>query len=284
VSAASLPLADAGSLRSLARRTRVRRLALGGLLIVVAASAVLLARGPHVSAGLYAPPGTNTIVVLDVSASVEFNKLQLAYSTLSFLGHSKARVGLVVCSSYAYEALPPGSPASTLLPIAKLFHPTGIRRGAFGGPTFILPPNPWKAAFGTGTELSSGLELARSVIVTGHLRQPSVVLISDLLDDANDLPRIKAEGQLYQQDGIPLRIVGLDPTLGDLQYFLKAAGRQGAQLQPKVPKQAVLRLHAGFPTALAIVTTVLAFLIAIDEVLFAPLRWGATRLVRDSQG
>src|SRR5260370_4254509 len=123
--APSLPLADSGPLEPLARRTRVLRLALAGVLIVVAASAAVLARGPRVSAGLYVPRGSNTIVVLDVSASVEYNKLQLAYSTLSYLGHSKAQVGLVVCSSYAYEALPPGSPASTLLPIAKLFHPTG---------------------------------------------------------------------------------------------------------------------------------------------------------------
>jgi hypothetical protein len=245
---------------------------------------VLLARGPRVSAGLYAPRDSNTIVVLDVSASVEFNKLQLAYSTLSFLGHSKAQVGLIISSSYAYEALPPGSPASTLLPIAKLFHPTGVRHGAFGVPTFVLPPNPWKAAFGTGTELASGLELARSVIATDHLRRPSVVLISDLLDDANDLPRITEEGTAYQRAGIPLRIVGLAPTLGDLQYFLKAAGRAGSQLQPKVPKQAVLQLHAGFPTELVIITAVLAFLIAIDEVLFAPLRWGQPRFVRVPQG
>ena len=33
-----------------------------------------------------------------------------------------------------------------------------------------------------------------------------------------------------------------------------------------------------------IVAAVLAFLIAIDEVLFAPLRWGRTRLVREPQG
>ena len=283
MTAATLPLADRGSLGPLARRTRVLRLALAGVLIVVAAVATLFARGPHVSAGVYVPHGSSTIVVLDVSASVEYNKLQLAYSTLSFIGHSKARVGLVVCSGYAYEALPPGSPASALLPVAKLFHPIGVRQGSFG-PTFILPPNPWRAAFSAGTELSSGLKLARTVIATDHLRKPSVVLISDLLDDANDLPRVASEGKAYQRAGIPLRIVGLDPSLGDLQYFLKAAGPQGRQIKPKVPKQAALQLRTGFPEKLVIVTVVLAFLLAIDELLFVPLRWGRTRLAPEPQG
>src|SRR5262249_51267664 len=134
-----------------------------------------------------------------------------------------------------------------------------------------------------GTELASGLTLARSVIASAHLRHPSVVLISDLLDDANDLPNVTSEGKAYQRARIPLRIVGLAPAPGDLQYFLKAAGRQGSLLQPKVPKQAALQLRTGFPTGLVTVATVLAFLIAIDEVLFAPLRWGQTRLVREPQ-
>ncbi len=271
----TLPLADAPSLEPFARRTRVLRLALAGALAVVAITAVVLARGPRASAGPFIPPGSNTIVVLDVSHSVEYNNLQLAYSTLTFLGHSKARVGLVVCSSYAYEALPPGSPSSTLLPIAALFHPTGLRR-TYVRPTFLLPPNPWAAAFSAGTELGSGLELAESIIVQQHLRNPSVVLISDLLDDSSDLTRVSAIGQAYQRHHIPLRIVGLRPSIGDLQFFLKAAGKQGSLLAPKVPKQATAQLRTGFPSSLVAVAAVLAFLLAIDELLLAPLRWGAS--------
>jgi hypothetical protein len=279
VTAASLPLADAGSLAPHARRTRVLRLALAAALAVAAVSAVLLARGPRASAGPFVPAGSNTIVVLDVSASVALDKLRLAYSTLSYLGHSNARVGLVVCSSYAYEALPPGSPASTLLPIANLFRPTRAEPGSRGRPTFVLPPNPWKAAFSAGTELSSGLQLARTIIAANHLRRPSVVLISDLLDDSNDLTRVTAEGKAYQRLGVPLRIVGLQPTVADLQYFLKAAGPQGSLLQPKAPKEAAPLVRAGFPTGLAVVAAVLAFLLAIDEVFCAPLRWAGSKLM-----
>ena len=277
----SLPLADAGSLSAQARRTRALRVALAAAITLAAVAAVLIARGPRASAGPFVPPGTNTIVVLDVSQSVELYKLQLAYSTLSFLGHSNARVGLILTSSYAYEALPPGSPADALLPIARLFHPTKIRRGQSGRASFVLPPNPWRSAFSAGTELSSGLELARSVIAADRLRRPSVVLISDLLDDSEDLPNVTSEGEAYRRLGIPLRIVGLAPAFGDLQFFLKAAGPQGSLLQPKAPKQAV-QLRSGFPTALVVVAF-LALLLAIDELLFAPLRWGRSRLVGEPQ-
>jgi len=281
VTASSLPLADAQSLEPFARRTRVVRLLLAGALVAAAVSAVLLARGPQASAGPFVPPGSNTIVVLDVSQSVEYNKLQLAYSTLSFLGHSKARIGLVVCSSYAYEALAPGSPSATLLPIATLFHPTGVRQ-SFGRPVFLLPPNPWSSGFSAGTELGSGLELAEEVISGQHLRNPSVVLISDLLDDSNDLAKVTTIGKEYQRLGIPLRIVGLEPAVGDLQFFLKAAGKQASLLQPKVPKQAQTQLRTGFPSSLVAVAAVLAFLLAIDELLLTPLRWSASFVARES--
>ena len=171
----SLPIADAGSLRLLARRTRVVRLAFAVGLAATAVSAILLARGPRASAGAFVPAGSNTIVVLDVSQSVEYDKLQLVYGTLTFLGHSKAKVGLVVVSSYAYEALPPGSPASALLPIAKIFRPIGLRssglRSSFSGrPRFILPPNPWVAGFSVGHR---ACERTRARADDHHRRAPA---------------------------------------------------------------------------------------------------------------
>ena len=85
---------------------------------------------------------------------------------------------------------------------------------------------------------------------------------------------MQEEGKLYQRLHIPLQIVGLDPSPGDLQFFLEAAGRQASLLQPKAPKQAAAQLRVGFPTALVAVAVVLVGLFAIDELLFAPLRWG----------
>jgi hypothetical protein len=149
-------------------------------------------------------------------------------------------------------------------------------------PSFTLPPNPWKAAFSAGTELSQGLGLARQIIVSNHLRRPSVVLVSDLLDDSNDLALVNSEGRAYQRLGIPLRIVGLDPSVGDLQYFLKAAGPQGSLLQPKVPKQANPHVLTNFPTSLVVLAAVLALLLAVNEVLCAPLRWSSRRIAAEA--
>jgi hypothetical protein len=275
----SLPLADAPSLAPERGRTRRLRLGLGAALAVAAVAAMLLARGPQVSAGPYVPAGSHTIVVLDVSQSVELNKLRLAYSTLSFLGHSKAAVGLIVVSSYAYEALPPGSAASALLPIANVFHARRSGPITYGRSPFVLPPNPWRLSFSAGTELASGLQLAREVIQESKLRHPTVVLISDLLDDSRDLARVTAEGQAYRRAGIPLRLVPLAPQMGDLRYFLEAIGpQQGALLQPKAPKQAAAQLRTDFPTPLVVVAGLLAFLLAADDLLLAPLRWGSERL------
>ena len=280
--AAGLPLADAVALRPRARRTRLARLTVAAALATVAVVAVLLARGGPGSAGAFVPSGSNTIIVLDVSESVELDKLRLAYSTLSFLGQSHSQVGLIVVSSYAYEALPPGTPSAALLPIAKLFRPIHVAPRPFGARRFVLPPNPWRAAFSAGTEIASGLQLARSIITTAHLRRPTVVLISDLLDDGNDLERVNAEGQAYQRLGIPLRIVGLAPAPGDLQFFLHAAGHQGSLLRPKVPRQAALQLRNPFPTALVVAAGGMAVLLAVDEALFAPLRWRRRRLAGDA--
>ncbi len=270
----SLPLADAPSLSAHLRRTALLRVAAAAALVIAAVVVVLLARGPHPTAGPFVPAHSNTIVVLDVSQSVELNKLRLAYSTLSFLGHSNAHVGLVIVSSYAYEALPPGSPANALLPIAKLFHASGVALGPLGRRTPSLPPNPWVSGFSAGTELASGLSLARAIVTEHHLEQPSVVLISDLLDDANDLARVKNEGQAYRRLHLPLRVVGLAPTVGDLQFFLDSAGRQGSLLQPTAPREATAELRTAFPAWLAAAACVLAALLAVDVALFAPFRWG----------
>jgi hypothetical protein len=281
VNKGTIPIAYTSSLAAEVRRTRALRLSLAIALVAAAVSVVLLARSPHAKASPFVLPGSNTIVVLDVSESVELEKVRLAYSTLTLLGRSKAKIGLVVFSSYAYEALPPGSPAATLLPIAKLFdaHEVGPARYQ----QFVLPPNPWKNSFSAGTEIASGLALARSLIVKDHLQRPSVVLISDLLDGSDDLGNVKIEGKAYRRLGIPVRIVGLSPKVGDLRYFLGALGSQSRSVQPKLPKQARLTPRTTFPTAFAVAAIIVVLLLAADELVCAPLRFGLSGLLPGSR-
>ena len=53
-------------------------------------------------------------------------------------------------------------------------------------------------------------------------------------------------------------------------------------MQPKAPKQANAQLLTRFPTSLVAVTAVLALLLALDELLLSPLRWGASIVTRRS--
>jgi hypothetical protein len=72
--------------------------------------------------------------------------------------------------------------------------------------------------------------------------------------------------------------VPLAPKVGDLRYFLEAAGSQGVLVQPKAAKPGTVQLRTGFPTSLVLVAGVLAFLLAVDDLLLAPLRWGRAKL------
>ena len=77
------------------------------------------------------------------------------------------RYGLVVFSNVAYEALPPGSPASALRPLIRYFTvPTARRRPGAAAP---LPTNPWTLSFSSGTRISAGLDLAHRILLANRL-------------------------------------------------------------------------------------------------------------------
>jgi hypothetical protein len=115
VSASTIPLADAPRLRREVTRTRVLRLVLAGALVACLLAGVLLARGPRVSSAPVLPVGSSGVVVLDLSASVETGKLKRIYTALTQLAETPgATFGLVIFAGWAYEALPPGTPAREL--------------------------------------------------------------------------------------------------------------------------------------------------------------------------
>ena len=75
---------------------------------------------------------------------------------------SGGRFGLVLFSDTAYEAIPPGTPSEALRPLVRYFTLRPARTEGFL-PTF--PVNPWANSFSAGTKISTGLELARGVII-----------------------------------------------------------------------------------------------------------------------
>jgi hypothetical protein len=205
--------------------------------------------------------------VLDLSASISQDTYSRIGATLETLAHSNGHYGLVVFSDEAYEALPPGTPAADLQPLVRYFTlPNRITPGFAS----TFPANPWDNVFSAGTSISSGLELARTIVLDDKLQHPALILISDLEDDPNDLTRLQFVGAGLQQARIPIRVVGLNPTARDASVFRRIIGSvpmTRASLHAPGP-------HASdrtpFPWTLVFLALAVAALLAAGE-LWGPL-------------
>src|SRR4029079_8851997 len=87
-----------------------------------------------------------------------------------------------------------------------------------------FPPNPWANTFSAGTKVSAGLELADRIAFQDRLRKPVVILVSDLDDDPADLPRLVTIMLALKRDHVPLRIVGLNPSVEDSVLLKRWSG------------------------------------------------------------
>jgi hypothetical protein len=267
-----IPLADARALAPLVRRTLVVR----GMLALLAAGAVvaflLLSRDPRTQTIVPLPSHADTVLVLDVSASISTGTYARIGSTLAALAHHGGRFGLVVFSDEAYEVLPPGTPSADLEPFVRYF--TVSRRGT---PAYkeTFPPNPWESTFTAGTRISAGLELAHRIAISER-RRPTVVLVSDLNDNADDVTRLSSALLAYRRDRVPIRIVGLDPQPSDLAFFRRLIDPvSGAIVQAPLPGTGPPpRNRTPFPWALVALAGTAAAALA-GYALWAPrLEWG----------
>ena len=186
-------------------------------------AAVLLARSPHSQTIVALPNRADTIVVLDLSASIGSDTYSRIGATLSSLARSRGRYGLVVFSGQAYEALPPGTPAEDLAPLVRFFVPPKAGAG-LRADLSAQPVDGRRSAPGRESRAGSSSrhdDRARAAAC----RRPAVVLVSDLDDDPADLPRLASIVLAYRRDDIPLRIVGLNPSLAE-RRVLPAARRR----------------------------------------------------------
>jgi len=246
---------------------------LAALLLALVVTTALLAAHPRVPALHVLPAGSNGIVVLDLSASISEDTYARIGATLSDFADSKGRYGLVVFSGTAYEALPPGTPAADLKPLVRYFTLPPQKTPGFL-PTF--PPNPWSNTFSAGTRISSGLELAHTL--ASATARPAVVLVSDLDDDPGDLQRTALAVLAYRRDRIPLRVIGLNPSPEDQQFFQRLIGKQGAIVAAHLPSEAsAVSGRGGFPWLLAALALAVAVALAVNELLLARLDWGERR-------
>ena len=271
----SIPYAQVGRFRRVATRTMALRWALFALLVALLLLTAASARHPRAGAQPLLPPQAGGVVVLDLSASITSDTYSRIHESLQNLVARGGRYGLVLFSNVAYEALPPGTPASAIEPIARYFTvPATVVAGE--QPTF--PNNPWSASFTSGTEISIALDLARSIELANQVRHPAVVLISDLADDPNDFQRLNTVLSEYHVEHIELRVIALNADPNDLARFksligtassIVPAGLSGAQ------DAAVAAPGTAFPVRLVELAIAVALLLALAELLAARLDWGS---------
>jgi hypothetical protein len=275
----TIQLADLRSFAAQARRARKVRIGFAAALIGAAVAAFVLA--PVAPGRRFLPSNTVGIVVLDLSASIKPGYYFRIEHELATLAASRERFGLVLVSDVAYEALPPGTPASELKPLLRFFAPPTSPQGRVDTDSQDVPRSPWQEWFSAGTDLSSGLFLAADMLNQGHVKRGGVVLISDLADDPTDLARLADAVLLFEQRHIPLQIVGLDPTPADAEFFKNLLGTQAVTEQATLPTSNEARgrlgLVASFPRDLLVVACLVIALLVLDEWWFEPLRFRSRR-------
>ena len=270
----ALPLADAVPLRRLKRRTAVERALAATALVALVLAAAAAGRNPELGRSTFVRPGSDGIVVLDLSASISPDTYERIGATLSDLADGGGRFGLVVFSDVAYEALPPGTPADELRPFVRYFTlPKQTQPGFL--PEF--PKNPWTDTFSGGTRISTGLELAQEVAVGARLRRPAYLLVSDLDDDPVDLPRLRRLLTDFKREGASVQIVSLNASPEDERFFERVL-RGPKDLRPaRLPSERVEQPdRAAFPVVLAVAALAAIVLLAANELRYARLTWGGT--------
>lgn len=286
VASADLPLMGEQVRRSVVLR--------GGIVAVVGgtlAASYLLAPRPTGALSSLVSSGRNTVVVLDMSQSVSDLVYQEIARTLEGIvtaAGDTGRVGLVLFSDTAQEALPPGSPAAALAPFISYFRPKQDRgvnakpvyyRAA--GPTEQIlsqyPVSPWFGRFSGGTQISTGLRAARLALAR-HGRPARVVLVSDLQEADDDRERLTRELVAYERDPrLELRIVALPPaTSREKALFWNITGERDAivdSLALTTGNHGAGEPSRGFAWPFLASVLALSLALAAGERLGRPLDW-----------
>jgi len=271
---AFVPLADPEALDRAARRTRLVRLALAAALIACIVGAFFTA--PTRAGRRFIPADTTGVVVLDLSSSVQPDTYYRIEQTLATVAASRSRLGLVLFSDVAYEALPTGTPAAELKPLLRFFAPaTGSAQDTSADDELVR--SPWEQWFSGGTKISNGLYLAAHMLQAQHAKRSAVILISDLDDDPIDLARLTDAVLLLEQRKVPLEIVALNPTAQNADFFKRLLGTDAIFREATLPTgdqaRGKLELNGAFSMGLALCALAAIVLLALNEWWAGPLRW-----------
>lgn len=261
-----LPLADPASLAPFGRRTRLHWTVLAVSLAALTVAAALLARAGSAGTDVL-PRSGSTVVVIDLSGSTRAASRQIAGALLGLTKKSDRTLGLVVFSDTGYEALPIAAPVEALRSWLALL--------AHGTPQDY----PWTPSFSGGTVISSGLSVARRMLLQRPAAGRHVLLVSDLVDGVVDLPKLQSIVADYQREQIDLRVITVRPdTKGSTESSASFLELPNSSFVAKAASQAIdpARLvapHADSSTALVAVVAVIALLAALYELVLHPLTW-----------
>ena len=280
----ALTTSAASELQGVARRTRWVRWALAACAILALAVAMSFARGADVRPTSYFASGNGGIVVLDLSTSVERTKYQRIQRVLRSLAMTGSRVGLVVFSDSAYEALPPGTRGEELTPLLRFFpvgrEPRSREEAERNAQQSFGIATPWSGTFRGGTRISTGLREARQMVERDRIADPSVLLVSDLDNSGIDAPVLTQELITYERTGIDLRIVPLFPNAEDRQLFGRIVGPDEFVLNKELIRNSEIEerqtLVGDFPLAFVLVAALFLALLALNERLHTRISWGRT--------
>jgi hypothetical protein len=263
---AGIPLADAHTFRTHAVATRAALAVFAACATAAAVGILFASRFSHSQTLVLLPSNANVVIVLDLSASISSDSFSRIGATLRLLSQSGHRAGLVIFSDDAYDALPAGTPAADLAPLVRYF--TVPRHS----PPGLYPLNPWGSTFTGGTNISAGMEMAIDIAVAQRPRA-TVMLVSDLDDNPNNLNALTAVGAVAQHDKVPIRIVGLSPSPANLAYFRSVFGRSTPIVEAPSPARAARQEQTPFPWTLVALAVAAATALALREGWAPRLGW-----------
>lgn len=260
----AIPFARIADLRGAARRLALLRAMFAACSLALLLLALGAARRDATPSGVV-PPGAGSIVVVDASASVQRVAYPQIAATLDDLARSSRRIGLVLFSDAAYEALPPTTPASELASFARLFHTEGGH----------YPTNPWTLNFTAGTRISNGIKLAQEILARDGTPGAGIVLVSDLATAASDLDELTRVLVELRRAHTPVVIAPLRSAPSDRSYFTRLLGGSIFR-EPRVgttASQPAPTPSPAFPWGLVAPGAGLLLVLALGERFLARLTW-----------
>ena len=227
------------------------------------------------------------MVVVDVSSSTLGYSHLIAQSLLALARDPEQTAGLVLASDSAYVAMPPEAPGSALHGWQQLISlvstsNTKIAARAIQDRTPIPYPTPgdypWAGVFTGGTRLSGGIASATAALHESGARHGQIVLISDLRDAPDDLPRVSAAITRLHDLGMQLRVVVVGNAPRDRKAFADKGGADfviSAADAVYAPRRGTTLPSAPPAGLLVVLGGALAALLTAVELLLPRLRWGA---------